>query len=901
MHQRVGLAFLALLTTLGCGGFAPSSPPPPTQDIAPTGQLPRDVTPLGYTLEMEIVPIRDHFSGRTQIRVRLDRPSSRIWLHGSGLRVKSARASFGSAGLDGSYFEVGGGIARLAFPRAIPAGEAVLELVYDASLSRKLTGIYKVETGGDAYAFSQFESIFARSAFPCFDEPGFKTPFDVWLSIPVDQTAISNAPEVSSEVLPGGLKRVHFMPTLPLPTYLVAFAVGPLDVVPAPPVPPNLVRPVPLALRGVAARGKGAQLTRALEHTPSLIAELERYLGLPFPFPKLDLIAVPDFEFGAMENAGAITFREFLLLVDSHAASEEQVRAFENVDAHEIAHHWFGDLVTMPWWNETWLNESFATWMAARVVAAVHPEQRAEVSQRAAVLRAMDLDSRVTARRVREPILSTHDIANAFDGITYQKGAGVLGMFERFVGQDVFRSGIQSYLRSHAGGHATFADLAAALSHAAGRDLSSSMSTFLDQPGVPWLDVAVTCPSESTVPAALTIRQERYLPVGSTGNRQQIWQIPMCARYQVRGQIHETCTVLEAAQATVPLQTPGCPDWVIPNADGAGYYRWALAPAAVEQLRRAGFPRLTTTEKQSFVDSVRAGFANGAVTAETALGILPTLAADQERVIATAPTSLLEFVRSYVLTEAERPALDRFAAEFLGARLDKLGWRERKDDDGDVKLLRAELVQFLALITRDQRVRAKAAHLGRVYLGLEGAAGDAEGVPSDLRNVAVQVAVQEGRAEVWDAVYQRLRATVDPAERDRMLMALVSVRDDRNARALALTFDPALHVNEVLTPIRIQMADERTRAAAWTYLEQNFDAIAGRLSAERAGSLPGLAVPFCSQEMADRLQTFFAPRIQQLMGGPRNLAIAVESLKLCAAQAALQRESAKAFFARAKR
>jgi alanyl aminopeptidase len=885
---------------VGCMGRPPQAPKPvaaPAPEAPPQGKLPRDVRPLSYTLELEIVPSRERFSGRTQIRVELTKPAKHIWLHGKNLDVKSVRAQGTGGAVSGSYRQIDGdGLARIEFTDELPAGQAVLELSYDAPYDRQLSGLYKVESGGEAYAFTQFEPVSARLAFPCFDEPAFKTPFDVWLTVQADHVVVGNGPEIASEAGDGGLRRVHLQSTPPLPTYLVAFAVGPLDVVEAPPIPPNDVRKTPLPLRAIAARGKGERLSYALAHTPPLLAELERYFAIPYPYAKLDLIAVPDFGAGAMENAGAITFREYLLLIDEATATESQLRSFANVTAHELAHHWFGNLVTMPWWDDIWLNEAFATWMAARTVAAVHPEHKAQVALRASVLNVMDGDSRVAARRIRQPIESTHDIANAFDGITYQKGAGVLAMFERWLGLPTMRAGIQAYVRAHAHGSADASDLLSALSRAAGKDVGGAVGTFLDQPGVPWIETELRC-SDRSKPPEVVLKQSRYLPAGSAGNRAQLWQLPVCLRYQTGGQSYETCGLLAEPEATVPLQGKGCPDFLIPNADGAGYYRWSLPPAALEAMRRNGWSRLTTGEKLSFADSLRAGFASGAIAADTALGMLPTLAADAERNVAVAPMELLRFSREYLLSPAERPALDRYAGKLYQPRLRKLGWQERANEDGDSKLLRAEVASFLAHVARDAGVRAKAAELGRRYLGA-GVKARPESVADDLRGLAVQVAVQEGDEALFDAVYQRLIQSQDPVERDRMLVALALVLDERSGRARGLVLDPALRVNEVLTPLRVQAGQEDTREAAWQYLEQNIDAIVGRISPTRAGGLPGMATPFCSKAMADRVQAFFAPRIQQLRGGPRSLAATVEALTLCATQADMQRPSAQAFFAK---
>jgi alanyl aminopeptidase len=339
----------------------------------------------------------------------------------------------------------------------------------------------------------------------------------------------------------------------------------------------------------------------------------------------------------------------------------------------------------------------------------------------------------------------------------------------------------------------------------------------------------------------------------------------------------------------------------MPNADGAGYYRWALGTQDLDKLRAAGFAKLSPREKLSFVDSLRAGFASGALSAERLLAILPALAGDGDRAVATAPMDFLRFIREHLLEETARPVLDRFARRLYEPRLKKLGWKERSGDDGDTKLLRADIVWFLTNVVRDATARTTAAELGRRYLGLDIKAGksapQSNAVAVDLRNLTVQIAVQESGQAFFDAVRLRLGETKDPTERDRLLSAISSVTDKRSEQALALALDPALRVNEVFVPLRYQLGDERTREAAWAFFEQNFDALVERISKLHAGGLPGYGEPFCSVQMAERLQTFFGPRIEQLTGGPRSLAASVEALRLCAAQVELQRASAQAFFA----
>jgi cytosol alanyl aminopeptidase len=900
-HWRRVVAVWLTLLLQSCAPNVPHPPasprpgtaaePLPAADDRPKGQLSREVMPLAYDLDLQIDPEGDRFSGQVRIAVDLMRGSQLIWLHAQGLSIRSAHAEFGGESVAGTVQTVDeDGLSRFDFRRALPSGRGHLVLTYDAPFDRHLGGLYKVQAGGKAYAFTQFEPIHARKALPCFDEPAFKTPFSVSLTVPEADGAVSNAPERATEPVFAGYKRIRFAPTEPLPTYLLALMVGPFDVVTAEPIGQNAIRDRPLPLRGVAVRGQGARLGYALAHAGPLLAELERYFGIAYPYPKLDLIAVPDFAAGAMENAGAITFRESLLLLDPDDAPESQRRAYMNVTAHELAHHWTGNLVTMPWWNDIWLNEAFATWAASRTLDALHPEQRAGIEQLESVLSVMDVDSRKSARTVRQPIVTTHDIANAFDGITYQKGAGVLAMFERYLGTERFRSGVAAYLRAHAHATATAADLFAALGRAAGQDVTASMSSFLDQAGVPLLRVEPRC--EGTH-AELIVTQSRYVPAGSTLERERLWQVPACVRYESRGQIRQQCSPLTAARTTLRLEHPGCPSWVMPNADGAGYYRWSLPAGSFARLRSAGFSRLTAREKLSVVDAMRSGFAAGELSARDLFASLPMLAGDADRSVATAPIEFLRFAREYLLDETSRPQLDHFASALYAPRLRALGYRQRSGDDGEIALLRAELVAFLALVVRDPAVRASLAEHGRAELA--GRPGS-DALAPDARGVAAMVAMQDGDAPLFDASYVRLAKLSDPIVRERLLNALCSVTDARSSRARALALDPVLRTNEVMMPLRHQFGEERTREAALGFLQANWEAIVGRIDPERAAALLGLASVFCSAPAAEPVAAFFAPRAEQLRGGPRALAASLESLRLCAARVALQRDAARAFF-----
>jgi alanyl aminopeptidase len=872
-------------------------------DAPPAGRLPDDVAPLRYALSLRVVPSEERFAGQVRVEVELTRPRRVIWLHAQELAVRAAQVRTERGETVPLRVERAGedGLVAARPARDLPAGRHTLEIAYDAAFDRTLKGLYRVDVRGDAYAFTQFEAISARLAFPCFDEPRFKTPFEVTVEARPDHAVIGNTPTVAEEPAEGGLRRVRFAPTERLPTYLLALAVGPLDVVEAPPIPPSEVRPAPVLLRGVAARGRGPELAYALARTPALLAELERYFGIPYPYGKLDVLAVPDFAAGAMENAGAITFREWLLLVDERTGPEEQRRAFAGVMAHELAHQWFGNLVTMPWWDDLWLNEAFATWMGNRCVERVFPEHRAELSQLASVHGAMAQDALVSARRIRQPIASSHDIRNAFDAITYSKGGGVLAMYERFLGEETFRAGIQRYLRAHAHGTATADDLLRALSEAAGRDVGASFRTFLEQPGVPLVEVAVVCDGgpRASGGAALQVRQSRYLPVGSAGDRAQRWQIPLCARYAAGGQIRTTCAVVTEPDQRVALEG-GCPAWVIPNADGAGYFRFALAPADLARLRAVAPRVLTPREKMALVDSLQAAFASATLPAADVLEALAPLAQDPVRQVATAPMGLLAFAREQGVPPEERPRVEAYARRLYQPLYRRLGWEPpaprgaaQAAEDGETRLLRKAVISFLATTGRDPGVRREAARRARAYLGDDpDRPVSADALPPSLVDVALAIAVEDGDAALFDHVERRLRASDDALVRGRMLGALASARDPAlAARALALMLDPALRVNEVLTPLAGQMALPERREAAWAFVEANFDALRARIATTRAADLPWYATSACSEEMAARVEAFFAERVASLPGGPRNLAGALESLRLCAARKRAQGES----------
>ena len=851
----------------------------------PEGRLPEGVRPLSYRLSLEIVPERDGFSGSAMITIELDEPSERIWMHGERLEVTSIYATHATTRVEGAWKQrTPDGVAEVRLREPLPAGRSTLHVEYTARFDAPLKGLYRVRTGGEAYAFTQFESISARLAFPCFDEPRFKTPFELTLTVPADEVAAANTPVEQAIPIAGGMQRVSFITTPPLPTYLVAFAVGPLDVVQGETIPPSETRPFPIPLRGIAAKGRGPALSYALDQTAKYVLALERYFGMPYPYRKLDLVAVPDFAAGAMENVGLITFREWLLLLRPEQATEGQRRAFAYVMAHELAHQWFGNLVTMPWWNDIWLNEAFATWMGNKIVHLLHPEYRADLAALASAHRAMRLDSLSSARSIRQPILSNHDIKNAFDLITYEKGGAVLSMFEHWMGEDAFRKGIRLYLRRHEWTTATSSDLLAALDEVTPLEVSEPFLTFLTQPGVPLL-ASVRDDACADGTRRIELAQQRYLPLGSTGKSDSKWQVPLCISHEDG----RTCDLLARQSATFDL--PGCPSWWMPNDAGAGYFRFSMSEADWTQLRKSGFRSLSDKGKLAVADSLDAAFAQGSLDVEGLLPWFPRFVASPFRQLAAGPMSTLRFIMyDGASPDARRNVVD-YGARLYRGPYRKLGWRTKKGDSSDTKLLREAVLRFMVMDVRDGGARARAVRLGNAYAGWRRGPGP-KAVDPQLASLALAAAVQDGDAELFEHLVERLRANDDATERNRILVALGHAEDPVLAeRALALALDPGVRRNEISRLIGTQFRNPRTRRRAWQWLKDHFDELLARVGPAQAGGAPWYAASLCSEEDAEDVERFFEPRVSALEGGPRNLASVVEAVSLCAAKAEAQRAS----------
>src|ERR1700688_645181 len=565
----VSLGFGAATAPLAAAGAvgAVGATAAATAGAVPRLRLPATASPLHYRVELTLVPAAERFSGAVAIDLLLEEPAAVLWLNATALTIEAATLTAGSTRLAAGIVPGGDDFVGFSFARPVPAGRARLEVRFTGAVSSIETrGLFRQRDGGRWYLYSQFEATDARRAFPCFDEPGFKTPWDLTLHVRREDTAVANTPVRSETAEPGGMKQVVFASTPPLPSYLVALGVGPFEIVDA-----GHAGQKAKPIRIIVPRGHAKEAWYAVETSARLLDLLENYIGTAYPYAKLDNLVIPQtVGFGAMENAGLITYASSIVLAKPDEATLRFKRNYVGAFAHEAAHQWFGDLVTPKWWDDVWLNESFASWLGTKIEGRFHPAWSEGVDPVAARDRGARRDTIVSARQIRQPITTKHDIENAFDGITYAKGQAVLQMFEGWVGEERFQAGGRRYLAAHAFGNATAEDFIGALAATGDTAIRPAFFSFLAQPGLPEVSVELRCVQGH---GELDLSQRRFLPLGSTGTGGQLWQVPVCVRYVSGARAERACTLLVKARQTLPLAGGSCPDWVLGNAGGLGYYR----------------------------------------------------------------------------------------------------------------------------------------------------------------------------------------------------------------------------------------------------------------------------------------------------------------------------------------
>ena len=851
-------------------GFAPLA-------AAATGRLGHDAVPTFEAVSLDVDAGRTDYSGSVEISLRVLETTSRFRLHARDMEIRSLALTGASGEVPSRHETVGDDQLRVETEAPLAPGDYSLKIAFDAPFNTRAVALYRMEQDGQAYAFTQFEAADARGAFPCFDEPGFKIPWQLTALVPKAHLAISNTP-VESDTAEGDRHRVVFRKTRPLPSYLVALATGPFDTVDV----PGLGVPG----RVVAPWGQAALTAAAVELAPPLLKALERYFGQAYPYAKLDLIAVPEFWPGAMENAGAITFADRYLLLDPSSASTAQRRTLAKVMAHEMAHQWFGDLVTMEWWDDLWLNETFADWMGDKVTHEVFPRFRLDLQVVDDAEKMMIGDAQPTAAAIRQPVATAEDLLQNV-GVQYDKGKAVLGMFEAWISPEVFRKGVLAYLAANAWGNATSADLWKALDEASGGDVSRSLATFVDQPGVPLVEVTPLAGGR------VRLTQRRYVASG-VQVAPQTWSIPVALKYPARGGTKTRVVLLDQETAEVDLGT--MPAWIDPNAGARGYYRWRVPDSMLAVLTAGGPSLLTDAERMDLVFDLSALLRSGALAGGRLLESLERLAGDPEPMVVASVLDLLDGLkRAFVSTPALESAFARYLRRALRPALDHLGLEPREGESDTAALLRPRLLLWLGDDGKDAEVRRFAERQAAAYLE------NPASVPPSIASACLDLAAMSAGEARFDLLRRRFEAARAPSDRDRYLEALGSVRDPALLdRALDYAFSGPLRANELFVIPRSVAGTLDGRERAYRWMTANYARLAKRLPPELMGFMPFFASG-CSTDRLAAARAFFGQPAHHASGTEQSLGRVAAQVEECRGLRAREGETVKRFLEETER
>ena len=864
---------------------APAPTPVASSDglvpLQPTLRLPQNFVPTAYDLKLEIDPAKAKFTGVAAIAGKVSEKSSVIWLHGFHLEIARAVAKGAAGEVALTVTPKGEDLLEIRAQRPLDAGAWTLEFAYTAELDPvNTTGAFKQTVAGNTYVFTQLEALYARRVFPSFDEPNVKVPFTLALRVPKAHVAVANTP-ATKETVDGNMKVVEFLPSKPMPTYLVAFGVGPFEVIDA----GKSKRGTPVRI--VTLAGRGPDAAYAAQTTARILDATEDYFGIPYPYEKLDMLTIPlTVGFSAMENAGLITTTEADMLMDPKRPSHARKLDWFGTSAHEIAHQWFGNYVTPAFWDDIWLNEGFATWLGSKITAKLEPAWRGDQQLVELTHTALDADAIVSARRIRQPIESAGDIYTAFDGITYLKGASVLRMIESYVGEDVFQRGIREYMAARAWGNATSADFVASINKASvGKPVDAAFASFLDRSGAPEIGITTSCTGGKV---ELQLTQRRYLPPGAPEPAAITpWSVPMCIAYDKGGKRAEQCTMFDKQAATLALDTKTCPRWIMPNVDGRGYYRSAYTVAQVTALRDEAWSKLSWIERRVVHFDVRNAATTGKLPLQLALSFTPKMLASNDRFAVDAALALPNGLTQLV-TDDLRGKYEYWLRQQFAAAANAIGFMPKDSDTLDVETMRVDLVGTVAWTAREPALVAEAVKLADKWREL----------PEAIRGTVLAIAV-ESRPEMFEKTLREIASEPDRQRRKEMFAAVGSVRDPaRYKTALALILDPKIDVREA-TRLMFMGKTDATRETAKQFVKDNLPAILGRMpTAQTTSPLAGLAYVFtntCRADQRDAVVEYVTKTFAPMQGGERVVKQAIEGMDQCIAQRKLLDPEVKAW------
>jgi len=827
---------------------------------ASAARLATGVIPSHYAVTITPDLANETFAGEETIDVDVKQPVPSITLNAIGFSYHDVTISSAGRTQSANISEnAANEMITLTAADPIAAGPASIHIGFEAPLQKQLRGFYLSHSATRKYAVTQFEATDARRAFPSFDEPAMKATFDIVLIADKGDTAISNAPIASDSPAGDTKHRIQFATTQRISTYLVAMLVGDFQCV------EGGVDGTPI--RVCALPGQQPMNTWALESAQAIVHFYNGYFGIKYPFPKLDLISFPDFEAGAMENAGAITFRETALLIDPRTASIEQKKEVSAVIAHEIAHQWFGDLVTMKWWDDIWLNEGFATFMTAKPLAAWHPEWNTQLDSVAASSGSMNLDSQRATRAIRTAAETRQEIDQLFDGIAYGKTAAVLRMVENWLGNDAFRDGIRAYLKKYSFSNAAAEDFWTTMTDASKKPVDSVMKSFVDQVGAPLVHSSDAC---RDMVHDVRVAQERLTQKGQ--EVAETWSLPICPKTMA-------CAVV--SKATAPLNVPGCNRPVFLNANGRGYFVTDYSDAERKALR-AHLSDLNSAERIALRsnEAILVGLLRRDVG--DYLALLQAMPRPEDRTLVEGVEGHLSGLNRQLVNDANRPDWQRAVRVILKGYAPPT-WAGPAGETDETRATRNAVLEGLGLYGADPQVIAGARDVTDKFLN------DPASVDRTDAGSALSIASNFGDAALFDrlaALYDK--ATV-PALKQTYLFSLTEFHDPAQVvRAIDFGFSGKIRSQDMPRFISSLMFNPFARTQTWDAVKSHW-ADLQRDVPTAMGAFTGPLGQFCDPAAKKDIQDFFATH--PAGSGSRNLQRSLESIDRCIAFRAAQQAS----------
>jgi alanyl aminopeptidase len=886
--KKICFVLMGLFLTTACNDNNSSNPVSEktqvlAKEIPPEGALPLISRPVHYQLDMNIDPSQSSFTATAIIKIELIEAGTGLWLHGKDLTVNSLvlKKSDGDLSTINYQQKLDSGVAWVDFGEQLEAGPLTLVFDYTAQFDRNLSGLFKVEEQGDAYVLAKSESIQARKYMPGYDQPGFKSPYKISITIPKGMHAISNNAPISKTEVDQTKVKVQFGETRSMPTYLLSIAVGPFDIVEHGEIPANAYRDYPIPLRAVARRGRAKDMSFVMDITPRYVELFENALAQPYPFKKLDIVAAPQWPSGATELSAAITYREQrVLLGDSPAPGAK--RSIMNTHAHEIAHMWFGNLVTPPWWDDLWLKEGFSTWATPMILSQFEPEGGHQLDAVMRNFRTMGTDSLASTRAIRQPILKNDNIRNAYDSITYSKSQAVINMIDSYFGSKMFREALGKYIAQYADGTADSPQFYQAIGEQTGEPLlTETFKHFVEQKGVPLMETALICEQAKTTRVKLT--QSRYKPVGSAVGNSSQWNVPMCLKFSIGNQVQTHCELFTNANNEFSLNTQQCPDWIMPNANGSGYYRWQMDAQLNSKLVDL-FDTLNDGEKVALLDNVFSSFEAGKIELDLLQKMVERSANSTVPQLVSWPLGKLSYYLKNILSAEDSEKTKQLITPWYLAKLTQLDSKKQQSSLSDnEQLLANRLTRFIAETLEYAPLRKQLSEQATIYMEVLGDKS-LQSLSTDLYGSAFNVAVEDLGAPFFFVLLNNRAKIDDPLFDIASARAMGKISDPKLATMAQLyTISDNIGPRESFAMIAEMLSQQQLEAVHWKWFSESFEKVIDKIPAQWRRRSPRLAYGSCELEKISKLDSIFMAHAEKAPGHQLALAQTKEAISLCVA------------------